>query len=76
MSRSTGNIAIDSKRCKGCGLCIPACPKNHIRMAEQADPRGIRTARVDEDNDCNGCKFCYMVCPDVAITVFRKKAKG
>ena len=74
MSRQKGKIIIDSKRCKGCGLCIPACPKNHIRMSEQADSRGIRTACFDEEHDCTGCKFCYMMCPDIAITVFRKKA--
>ena len=73
MSQCKGKIIIDSKRCKGCGLCIPVCPKNHIRMSEQADPRGIRTANIVEKHDCTGCRFCYMMCPDTAITVFRKR---
>lgn len=75
MSPAKGKIVIDSARCKGCGLCIAACPKGHIQLTEQADARGIRAACFETEHTCNGCGFCYTVCPDVAITVYRRKKK-
>jgi len=76
MSRAKGRIVIQESRCKGCGLCIDACPKKHIRLSEQPDARGIRVACFDDTHECTGCAFCYTVCPDVAITVYRTKGKG
>ena len=73
MSRPTGTIIIDVKRCKGCGLCIDACPKKHIRLAEQEDSRGVRVACFKDRDECTGCGFCYIVCPDVAVTVFKTR---
>jgi len=70
-----GKIEIDSQRCKGCGLCIAACPKKHIHLADEPDVRGIRVACFDMEHDCTGCGFCYVICPDVAVTVYRKKGK-
>lgn len=75
MSQSKGKIVIESTRCKGCGLCIAACPKRHIHFDDTEDFRGIRVACFEEDHDCTGCGFCYTVCPDVAITVYKRKEK-
>lgn len=72
----SGRIVIDAGRCKGCGLCIAECPKGHLHLSDQADSRGIRTARFDGEGACTGCGFCYTVCPDVAVTVYRRKRKG
>ena len=76
MSTSKGRIIIDGERCKGCGLCIWACPKGHIKLAEQGDHRGIRIACFDEALACTGCTFCAIICPDVAIEVYKDTQKG
>jgi Fe-S-cluster-containing hydrogenase component 2 len=26
---------------------------------------------VDPDSQCNGCKLCAIVCPDIAIRVYK-----
>lgn len=70
---SKGKIVIDETRCKGCGLCIWACPKQSIRLADEADLRGICPACKEEDSECTGCGFCAIICPDVAIEVYKEK---
>jgi 2-oxoglutarate ferredoxin oxidoreductase subunit delta len=67
-----GRIVIDSERCKGCELCLGACPPNVIQMGEIFNSNGYRTAEfIDPENKCTGCALCAVVCPDVCIMVFR-----
>lgn len=75
-----GRIIIDSERCKGCELCLGACPPKVIQMADTFNSKGYRPAvLVDPEDKCTGCALCAVVCPDVCITVFRdvrqKKAR-
>jgi 2-oxoglutarate ferredoxin oxidoreductase subunit delta len=76
MPKSKGKIDIDSERCKGCGLCIWACPKGQIILSEKDDARGIRVACFDENSqDCTGCTFCGIICPEVAIEIYKTSSK-
>ncbi len=66
-----GWLRIDGEECKGCGLCIEACPPKVIAMREELNPYGYRTA-IYAGAGCTGCGVCFMVCPEPgAITVFR-----
>ncbi len=68
-----GTIKIDENRCKGCELCITACPKDLIQLADTFTPRGYRPAQlVDPSGACTGCLLCSTMCPDAAITVYRE----
>jgi 2-oxoglutarate ferredoxin oxidoreductase subunit delta len=68
-----GRIAIDFERCKGCELCLLACPIHVITQAEQLNKQGYRPALLsDPDAKCTGCALCAVVCPDVCITVYRE----
>ena len=60
---------IDKKRCKGCQLCIMACPKKNLKRAEQHNDAGIFTVDVIAEEDCSGCGFCFIMCPDLAIEI-------
>lgn len=55
--------------CKGCGICIEACPKNVIKSSEQIDPKGHRLPHPDDMERCSGCRICELVCPDFAIAL-------
>lgn len=68
-----GKIEVNDFYCKACGLCISACPKQVIRLApDRLNARGYHPAEQFKD-DCIACSTCAIICPDVAITVFRLK---
>ncbi|MDX1415348.1 MAG: ferredoxin family protein [Candidatus Promineifilaceae bacterium] len=67
-----GRILINTERCKGCELCIPACPPGVIKLSDLLNSYGYRPAMLfDPEQQCTGCALCATVCPDAAITVFR-----
>jgi NAD-dependent dihydropyrimidine dehydrogenase PreA subunit len=69
--RDRGLLRVDVNECKGCGLCVEACPPKVIRMSERLNHYGYRTA-VYEGAACTACGICFMVCPEPgAITVLR-----
>lgn len=71
-----GAVVVDEERCKGCNLCVVACPLHILSLAEKAvNKKGYPFARQAEDDVCNGCCSCAIVCPDGCITVYRKKAE-
>lgn len=35
MSKIKGAIVVDTNRCKGCSLCVVACPKDVIALAQK-----------------------------------------
>jgi 2-oxoglutarate ferredoxin oxidoreductase subunit delta len=66
-----GLLRVDINECKGCGLCIEACPPRAIHLSEQLNHYGYRTATYN-GKDCTGCGICFMACPEPgAITVLR-----
>jgi NAD-dependent dihydropyrimidine dehydrogenase PreA subunit len=66
-----GKLRVDENECKGCGLCVEACPPKVIAMSEGLNHFGYRTATY-AGAGCTGCGICFMVCPEPgAITVLR-----
>jgi NAD-dependent dihydropyrimidine dehydrogenase PreA subunit len=71
LKRDRGMLQIDVDECKGCGLCIEACPPKVIGMSDGLNHYGYRTA-VYAGAGCTGCGICFMACPEPgAITVLR-----
>jgi len=66
---SRGTVVIDRERCKGCDLCIPACPPGVLRMSGPRNSRGARTPELLPG--CTGCGACLLVCPDFCFEVFQ-----
>ena len=58
MAKFRGAIVVDIERCKGCGVCITACP---CKVIELAKPEA-----------CIGCASCGITCPDGVIKVYKK----
>ncbi|MCH4184938.1 MAG: ferredoxin family protein [Eggerthellaceae bacterium] len=65
-------IIVDEKYCKGCGLCVDACPQHIIALDEGTiNAKGYHPARLMDESKCTACTSCALMCPDVAITVER-----
>jgi len=72
MAKVKGAVVIDRDRCKGCEVCVNACPTQTLRMANEVNAKGYFYAEPYQDT-CTGCMNCAVVCPDGVITVYRKK---
>lgn len=66
-SRGTVVIAVD--RCKGCELCIPACPPGVLAMSDERNEIGF--AYPELSPGCTGCGACGLICPDFCFEVYR-----
>ena len=63
-------ITVNESLCKGCEMCVIACPKKIIALAkEKINSKGYHPAELIDESQCIGCAFCATMCPDVAITV-------
>lgn len=63
------NVKFDSDVCKGCGLCVTACPKQIVRLSAEINAKGYHPAECADMDKCIGCAFCARICPDSVIRV-------
>lgn len=75
MAKMRGAIVVDTERCKGCQLCIIACPQKVIALANKVNLHGYPYVEAVNEEACVGCASCGIVCPDGCITVYRKKVE-
>ena len=63
-------VTINEIVCKGCGLCVRACPKNVLALSRtKLNAIGYHPAEVADPENCIGCASCARTCPDVAIRI-------
>ena len=73
-----GSVTIDVNECKGCGLCIDACPPKKLALSSALNAYGVHPA-IYLGEGCTGCGICFYCCPEPgAITVYKAitPAKG
>jgi 2-oxoglutarate ferredoxin oxidoreductase subunit delta len=64
-------ITIDREKCKGCLLCISACPKGLIVEEKEFNRRGAKPVKFIGAQECAGCCLCAVICPDCCIEVYK-----
>lgn len=67
-----GDIVINVEKCKGCEVCLAACPNHVIALSPEVNSKGYHYV-IKVNDDCVGCANCAVVCPDAVITVYREK---
>ncbi len=65
-----GRVEISDEECKGCGLCVEACPLHVLELSERLNGHGYHPAAY-LGSGCTGCGICFYTCPEPgALTVF------
>ena len=72
MAKVYGAVTIERERCKGCDLCVVACPCYVLSLQpKEVNDRGYHFAYTLHPEACIGCAACATVCPDACIEVYR-----
>lgn len=76
MAKIKGAVTVDSVHCKGCDLCVVACPTNVLALQpKEVNDRGYHFAYMQNPDACIACSSCALVCPDACIEVYRVVAE-
>ena len=60
-------IKIDEEKCTGCGLCVPGCHEEAIKIIDGK-------AKLVSDIFCDGLGACLGECPEGALTLEEREA--
>lgn len=72
MAKIKGAVVVDEERCKGCNLCVVACPTDILNLQhKEVNNRGYHFAYMENPESCIGCSSCALVCPDSCIEVYK-----
>lgn len=67
-----GRVEVNEFYCKGCELCVEACPQDVLALSpDRINVKGYHPAELIEKG-CTGCGICTIVCPEAAIVVYRE----
>ena len=74
MSKFKGAVVVNSQRCKGCNLCVAACPADVLELQpREVNDKGYHYVYMKNPEACTGCASCGWICPDGCLTVYRTK---
>ncbi|MGD0280117.1 MAG: 4Fe-4S binding protein [Smithella sp.] len=62
-------IKIDEKKCTGCGLCVPECHEEAIKIINGK-------AKLIKDAFCDGLGACLGECPEGALSIEEREAES
>ena len=70
-------LDIAADRCKGCGLCVDACPKHVLALDPVVvNPLGYHPVRLTDAPTCTSCALCARICPDTIFEVYARPKGG
>lgn len=74
-SRDQGLVTVAEELCKGCALCVVACPVRVIEMASRLNAHGYHPAFYT-GRGCTACGICFYACPEPGAISIYKKSRG
>ena len=73
MAKIKGTIVVDTERCKGCSVCVAACPSEVLALHRSVNSKGYNFSYMENPDACIWCANWAIVCPVGCITVYRQK---
>lgn len=73
MAKIKGHVVVDEARCKGCGVCVTACPCDVLALSAKVNGKGYNYVEMANPNSCTGCASCGIICPDSCLVIYRQK---
>ena len=65
-----GKVIIHKDLCKGCLLCIKACPLKVLETDIHINVLGCYPTKPAHTEKCIACGNCFEVCPDACIEIY------
>lgn len=66
-------FSIREERCKGCELCVTACPKQLLQLSmDKLNAKGYHPVSMTDPSSCIACGSCYRTCPDTVIAIIKE----
>jgi 2-oxoglutarate ferredoxin oxidoreductase subunit delta len=68
-------VTVLPELCKGCELCVYACPSGNLTLSPGLNSKGYHPAVFSYNGKrgpCTACGICYWVCPDFAISEIKR----
>ena len=70
-----GRVRLDAEECKGCGLCMEACPPKVLRLSSHLNRYGYHPVTCYA-RGCTGCGICFFVCPEPGAIAVERLCAG
>ena len=72
MSKANARLTFNDNACKGCDLCVDACPVNILELdLTRLNSKGYNVVKCLDMGKCMACAMCAKICPDSVIKVER-----
>ena len=55
MAKFRGAVVVDKEKCKGCNLCVVACPTKTLDLAKEVNGKGYHYSEMVNPEACIGC---------------------
>ena len=74
MAKGRGILKFEIDKCKGCELCVHACPAKilaiDLNVVNKKDYHPVTCTDMDK---CIACGSCALMCPDGVISVYKEE---
>ena len=66
-------FSIKEELCKGCELCVRACPKKLLKLSpDKLNEKGYHPVMITDVHACVACGSCFRTCPDTVISIVKE----